>query len=105
MVEKDARKVAGGRAGRPAGRAKKIGNFYLFARYMYRDNQFAGTKKLGASGLVVKFNVAIVEPRVRFSAGACPTFLPPRVAHLAPGGLVFWSWKVLGWVWEGWWVG
>ena len=37
---------------------------------------------------MVKFNVAIVEPRVRFSAGACPTLLPPRAILLAPGGLV-----------------
>ena len=35
------------------------------------------TKTLCASGLVVKFNVAIVEPRVRFSAGACLSLLPP----------------------------
>ena len=35
------------------------------------------TEKFCASGLVVKFNVAIVEPRVRFSAGACVFFSPP----------------------------
>ena len=47
------------------------------------------TKECCASGLVVKFNVAIVEPRVRFSAGACLTLLPPRAVLLAPGGLVW----------------
>ena len=55
---------------------------------MNRDNHCNSTKTLCASGLVVKFNVAIVEPRVRFSAGACPTLLPPRAILLAPRGLV-----------------
>ena len=67
---------------------KKIADLCLFARYIIRDYHKYGMKRLCASGLVVKFNVAIVEPRVRFSAGACPTLLPPRAIHLAPGVLV-----------------
>ena len=67
---------------------KRSQNLCLFALLIYRDNHIIGMKKLCASGLVVKFNVAIVEPRVRFSAGACPTLLPPRAIHLAPGVLV-----------------
>ena len=66
----------------------KIANLCLFARYIYRNNHQGRQQKLCASGLVVKFNVAIVEPRVRFSAGACPTLLPPRAILLDPGGLV-----------------
>ena len=60
----------------------------LFARYMNRDDH-SNRHECCASGLVVKFNVAIVEPRVRFSAGACPTLLPPRSVLLALGGLVW----------------
>ena len=48
---------------------------------------------------MVKFNVAIVEPRVRFSAGACRTLLPPRSVLLAPSGAVM-VLKGVGVVWE-----
>ena len=42
--------------------------------HMMARTMLSRSSQLSASGLVVKFNVAIVEPRVRFSAGACNIF-------------------------------
>ena len=41
-----------------------------FVVFLYVCKYLLKNGDMGASGLVVKFNVAIVEPRVRFSAGA-----------------------------------
>eukprot|EP00985_Skeletonema_marinoi_P016380 scaffold8789_cov186-Skeletonema_marinoi.AAC.6 len=54
--------------------------FGVCFRYDYPSIKYARVRNAtSASGLVVKSNVAIVGPRVRFSAGAAFTFAPVTI--------------------------
>ena len=52
---------------------------------MLQYDRYSEKRILRASGLVVKFNVAIVEPRVRFSAGAFIFCFGIRGVVMVPG--------------------